>query len=200
MSIRERDNPVARSEPDFDIDARERDILGHPPRVLPLESPDVIAAALENTGRLRQAASGGAAPTSMHEVPELVVTLLRHPNLYRRITGLAVALARGVLAPRDRELAVLRIGWLCQAPYEWGEHVRLAKQVGFSSEEIERVTHGSSDAQVFSTICSSLVHASSRAHVLSHERARMRPTPGLGPLRFMLRASSRRSPSSVCVA
>jgi alkylhydroperoxidase family enzyme len=82
----------------------------------------------------------------MHEVPELVVTLLRHPNLYRRITGLAVALARGVLAPRDRELAVLRIGWLCQAPYEWGEHVRLAKQVGFSSEEIERVTHGSSAA------------------------------------------------------
>jgi alkylhydroperoxidase family enzyme len=126
-------------------DTREEEILGHPPRVLPLESPDVIAAALENTGRLRQAASGSSAPPSMTEVPELVLTLLRHPDLYQRITDLAVQLlGRGVLSPRDRELAVLRVGWLCQAPYEWGEHVRLAKQAGLTSEEIERVTQGSS--------------------------------------------------------
>jgi alkylhydroperoxidase family enzyme len=81
----------------------------------------------------------------MSEVPELVITLLRHPDLYQRITELAVQLlGRGVLTPRDRELAVLRVGWLCQAPYEWGEHVRIAKQVGLTSEEIERVTQGSS--------------------------------------------------------
>jgi alkylhydroperoxidase family enzyme len=81
----------------------------------------------------------------MSEVPELVITLLRHPDLYQRITELAVQLlGRGVLTPRDRELAVLRVGWLCQAPYEWGEHVRIAKQVGLTSEEIERVTRGSS--------------------------------------------------------
>jgi len=128
-----------------DIEAREEEILGHPPRVLPLESPDVIAAALENTARLQQAASGSSAPPSMTEVPELVLTLLRHPYLYQRITDLAVQLlVRGVLSPRDRELAVLRVGWLCQAPYEWGEHVRLAKQAGLTSEEIERVTQGSS--------------------------------------------------------
>ena len=126
-----------------DIEAREEEILGHPPRVLPLESPDVIAAALENTGRLRQAASGSSATPSTREVPELVLTLLRHPDLYQRITDLAVQLlGRGVLSPRDRELAVLRVGWLCQAPYEWGEHVRLAKQAGVTSEEIERVTQG----------------------------------------------------------
>lgn len=128
-----------------DIEEREEEILGHPPRVLPLESPDVIAAALENTGRLRQAASGSSATPSTREVPELVLTLLRHPDLYQRITDLAVQLlGRGVLSPRDRELAVLRVGWLCQAPYEWGEHVRLAKQAGVTSEEIERVTQGAS--------------------------------------------------------
>jgi alkylhydroperoxidase family enzyme len=128
-----------------DIEAREEEILGHPPRVLPLESPDVIAAALENTARLRQAASGSSAPPSTGEVPELVLTLLRHPDLYQRITDLAVQLlGRGVLSPRDRELAVLRVGWLCQAPYEWGEHVRLAKQANVTSEEIERVTQGAS--------------------------------------------------------
>jgi alkylhydroperoxidase family enzyme len=133
------------TKPQYEVAAREAEILGHPPRVLPVESPHVIAAALENTGRLRQAASGGSAPPAVSEVPELVTTLLRHPDLYQRITDLAVQLlGRGALAPRERELAVLRVGWLCQAPYEWGEHVRLAKQAGLTSVEIERVTQGSS--------------------------------------------------------
>jgi alkylhydroperoxidase family enzyme len=131
----------------YDIEAREEEVLGHPPRVLPLDSRDVVAAALENTGQLRQALSGGSGPSSMSEVPELVLTLLRHRDLYQRITDLAVQLlGRGVLSPRDRELAILRVGWLCQAPYEWGEHVRIAGRVGLTSEEIERVTQGSSAA------------------------------------------------------
>ena len=146
------------------IEAREEEILGHPPRVLPVESQDVIAAALENTGRLRQAASGGSAPSSMSEVPELVITLLRHPDLYQRITDLAVQLlGRGVLTPRDRELVVLRVGWLCQAPYEWGEHVRIAKQVGLTSEEIERVTQGSS-APGWTKHEAAILHAAEELH------------------------------------
>ena len=52
-------------------------------------------------------------------------------------------LGQGALAARDRELAILRIGWLCQAPYEWGEHVHVAKTVGILSDEIERITVGS---------------------------------------------------------
>ena len=32
------------------------------------------------------------------------------------------------LDPRDRELAILRTGWLCGAPYEWGEHVDIGKR------------------------------------------------------------------------
>ena len=40
-------------------------------------------------------------------------------------------------------VAILRIGWLCQAPYEWGEHVLIAKRLGIGSDEIERVTRGS---------------------------------------------------------
>jgi hypothetical protein len=39
---------------------------------------------------------------------------------------------------------VLRVGWLCQAPYEWGEHVDIGKRYGLTSEEVERVTVGSS--------------------------------------------------------
>jgi len=51
-------------------------------------------------------------------------------------------LGKGALPARERELVVLRIGWLCQAPYEWGEHVHVAKGVGLTSEEIERITLG----------------------------------------------------------
>jgi alkylhydroperoxidase family enzyme len=50
------------------------------------------------------------------------------------------------IPPRERELAILRVGWLCGAPYEWGEHVIVARRVGLSEEEIERVIEGSAAA------------------------------------------------------
>jgi alkylhydroperoxidase family enzyme len=48
------------------------------------------------------------------------------------------------LPPRERELLILRIGWLNQAEYEWAQHVEIAKRCGISSEEIERVKRGPS--------------------------------------------------------
>lgn len=77
-------------------------------------------------------------------LPEIVRTMLRHPDLFARQTDIGIQLlARGALAPRDRELAVLRVGWLCRAPYQFGEHVHVAKTVGISSDEIERIKQGS---------------------------------------------------------
>lgn len=73
--------------------------------------------------------------------------MLRHPDLFARQVELGIQLlGKGALTARDRELAVLRIGWLCQAPYEWGEHVHIAKSTGITSEEIERITQGSAVA------------------------------------------------------
>lgn len=123
---------------------REERVLGQPPRILPLGVEEIGAAAVESTRRLRQAA-GSSTPVADATVPELVSTLLRHPRLYERVAELSIQLlGSGVLAPRDRQLAVLRITWLCQAPYAWGEHVTHSKRIGLSSEEIERVTEGSS--------------------------------------------------------
>lgn len=39
-----------------------------------------------------------------------------------------------------RELAVLRIAQVTQAPYEWTQHVRIGKIVGLTDEDIARVT------------------------------------------------------------
>jgi alkylhydroperoxidase family enzyme len=80
----------------------------------------------------------------LRNLPEIMRTMLKHPQLFARQAEIGIQLlARGALSGRDRELAILRIGWLCQAPYEWGEHVHVAKKVGITSEEIERITHGS---------------------------------------------------------
>src|SRR5262249_19667426 len=46
------------------------------------------------------------------------------------------------LPARERELLILRIGWLCQAEYEWGQHVRIGLQSGLTDEEIHRIKAG----------------------------------------------------------
>ena len=39
------------------------------------------------------------------------------------------------LPPRERELLILRIGWLCQAEYEWGQHVLFGREAGLTDQE-----------------------------------------------------------------
>jgi alkylhydroperoxidase family enzyme len=124
---------------EVDERARETLILGKPPRIPPLERSELGEEAAESALALRRAAS---APAS-DEVTEFTATMLRHPALYQRHTELAFQLYGGALSPRDRELIILRTGWLCKAPYEWGEHVKIGKRVGLTHEEIERVTRGS---------------------------------------------------------
>jgi alkylhydroperoxidase family enzyme len=73
----------------------------------------------------------------------MVATFARHPGLFRAWANFTTELRlQSVLTARDRELVVLRTGWRCQSPYEWGQHVRMALGVGLTHEEIERVTAG----------------------------------------------------------
>jgi 4-carboxymuconolactone decarboxylase len=70
-------------------------------------------------------------------------TMMNHPDLARRWTVFAGhVLHKQTLAPRDRELLILRIGWLNQAQYEWEQHVRIALRSNVSAEEIERIKQG----------------------------------------------------------
>ncbi len=70
-------------------------------------------------------------------------TLAHHPKLMKRwlVFGNHV-LAHSTLTPRERELAILRTGWLCRSGYEWGQHVLIARQSGVGDAEIERVAAG----------------------------------------------------------
>ncbi len=63
--------------------------------------------------------------------------LMHHPKLTRRWTVFAGhVLHKQTLGLRDRELLILRIGWLNQAEYEWAQHVEIAKRGGISETEI----------------------------------------------------------------
>lgn len=70
-------------------------------------------------------------------------TLAHHPDLLRRWLVFANhVLGKSTLAPRERELVILRIGYLCQAGYEWGQHVEIARRAGMSDEEIRSARTG----------------------------------------------------------
>jgi 4-carboxymuconolactone decarboxylase len=133
-------NPSADSA-DFDIEAREAQVLGKPQRIEPLQQED-----FDDDARALVISVRESLGIKEHSVmPEAFATMLKHPALYRRQMDMGVQLlGKGELNPRERELAVLRVGWLCRAPYEWCQHVDIAKRYGVTAEEVERATRGSS--------------------------------------------------------
>jgi alkylhydroperoxidase family enzyme len=75
-------------------------------------------------------------------------TLAQDPELYNRWSPLGAFVMRGSsLPPHDREIVMLRMGWLCQSEYEWAQHARIAKeQAGLTNEDIHRIAEGSTAA------------------------------------------------------
>jgi alkylhydroperoxidase family enzyme len=70
-------------------------------------------------------------------------TLAHHPKLLKRwlVFGNHV-LGKSTLPIRERELVILRVGWLCRSEYEWSQHVVIGKGAGISDPEIERLAAG----------------------------------------------------------
>jgi alkylhydroperoxidase family enzyme len=131
-----------------DTRARQTLITGKPPRIAPLEPSEFSD---EMRGVIRSMSQLAVDPPPpeppRQEVTELLATMIRHPELYGHHIELAkLLLSRGALPARDRELAILRVGWLLQAPFEWGEHVAIARRSGVSAQEVERITRGSAAA------------------------------------------------------
>lgn len=72
----------------------------------------------------------------------IFTTLVRAEGLTRKWLPFGGKLLNGKIPARDRELLILRTGWNCQAPYEWGQHVVIGRSVGLTETEIERVPGG----------------------------------------------------------
>ena len=76
-------------------------------------------------------------------VYNIFAILARHPQLLKRwlVFGGHV-LGKSTLPARQREIAILRMGWLCRAEYEWGHHVAIGKQAGLGDDDIKRIAEG----------------------------------------------------------
>jgi alkylhydroperoxidase family enzyme len=70
-------------------------------------------------------------------------TLAQHPKLLKRwlVFGSHV-LGRSSLGAREREILILRIGFLCRSAYEWGQHVKIALGSGLTQAEIDLIPDG----------------------------------------------------------
>ncbi len=96
---------------------------------------------------LRLAATGGRAPElGAPDAPVLNVlaTIANHPALAKHFMGWAgQLLLRSSLPARDREMAILRVGWLARATYEWTHHVEIGlDHAGLTAADIEAVKAG----------------------------------------------------------
>ena len=95
----------------------------------------------------------------------IFATLARHKDLFRvwlRFAGWL--LGAGTLPARERELLILRTGYNCASPYEWGQHVRLSEQqLGIERETIMRVAEGP-DAPGWTQADATLLRAADELH------------------------------------
>jgi alkylhydroperoxidase family enzyme len=103
------------------------------PRLSPLERESASEAARE---QLDRHATGG-------RVLNIFRTLAHHPDLLRRWSVFAThVLNKSTLSPRERELAILRTGWLCGSEYEWGQHVLIGLRDGLDDGDVRRLADG----------------------------------------------------------
>jgi alkylhydroperoxidase family enzyme len=93
-------------------------------------------------------------------------TAAHHPEASGKFDAFAfghVNSDANTLSPRHRELLILRIGWLCQAEYEWAAHSAVARSIGFTEEELVRITRGP-DAPGWNPLEASLLRATDELH------------------------------------
>jgi alkylhydroperoxidase family enzyme len=126
-----------------EIKEREEYIRGQPPRLPALPPEERTERQQELLDEMSMLVVDGVRKS--REDKAALEILIRHAELYKAHVEVAQKyLSDCEMDIRDRELAVLRIAWLSQAPFEWGAHVKIAKRNGITSEEIERVIKGSS--------------------------------------------------------
>ena len=125
--------PVART-PHADADGcKDRGMRIRQPRIQPVTEADWT-----DDSRPILAANAQRGP-----VLNVFGTIARHPKLLKRWTVFANHVLNGsTLPPRERELVILRTGYLCRSGYEWTQHVAIGLQAGLTDAEIATIVEG----------------------------------------------------------
>lgn len=115
------------------------------PRIPPLEVPPSPGARLTEAQAavlsplMDRRPAGGVGP-----VLNIFRTLARAPEALTAFLawGAYILSKRNALPRREREIIILRIGYLCRAGYEWVQHVEIGLRCGLTSPEIARIKLG----------------------------------------------------------
>ena len=84
-----------------------------------------------------------AANAARGQVLNVFATVARHPKLLKRWVVFANHVLNGNTLPaRERELVILRTGFLCRSGYEWAQHASIGRQAGLTNVDIVRIMHG----------------------------------------------------------
>jgi alkylhydroperoxidase family enzyme len=104
------------------------------PRIEPVADDDLDA----DQSAAMEAATLGRAPLNIYR------TLVRHPKALTRFLPWAgyIFSRRNTLAARERELIILRIGFLCRSGYEFSQHTRIGKGAGLTDADIAAIKEG----------------------------------------------------------
>jgi 4-carboxymuconolactone decarboxylase len=70
-------------------------------------------------------------------------TVAHHPDLMKRwLPFVNHILRKSTITLREREILILRTGWLCRSEYEWAQHIRGGKRAGLTDADIGCIMEG----------------------------------------------------------
>lgn len=119
--------------PDFVGEAPAPNAPRGGPRLAPLQDHAAGKAVVEMLNKARGEFS----------TVNVIDTLAHHPDMLRRwLPFFSHCLHKQSLDERQRELVILRTGWLAGSAYEWAQHVPIALRRKVTPEEIECLTEG----------------------------------------------------------
>ncbi len=128
------------------------------PRIAPLTDTQLTPAQDAALAPVRQ---GGRAPLNIFRTfahaPEALTGFLAW--------GGYVLSKQNSLPARERELVILRIGWLCRSGYEWTQHAAIAARAGLTPDEIARIK---ANAPNWSAADAALLAACDDLHARQH--------------------------------
>jgi alkylhydroperoxidase family enzyme len=90
------------------------------------------------------ASLGGGGVIPAGPVLNIFRTLAHAPKALKAFLGWGnyVLSQKNDLPAREREIVILRTGWLCRSGYEWTQHVEIGLRCGLTRDEIPRLKAG----------------------------------------------------------
>jgi len=136
-----------------------------------LDKPRIEPVTEDEYARLRRELFGTAELTRHGRPANVGRTWARHPELVRAQRPLQRHFGpESTLSTRDTELVILRIAWLCQSAYEFGQHVITARTAGLTTAEIAAVKTGPT-AATWGPVEAALLQAVDEMYSPSHQIA-----------------------------